>query len=847
MCMHPYFFILHVYSQKGLNLTKVFHVALQDQRSNQSEQSFPLRSLLNIFGAIQRAQKMEFEEEYKSQMVAEWEEVYMDYNYLKAQLKEIQRLRQEKNTPEASVRDLRKKASLYRAFSGLTQQRHYHSLSSSQDDIENQPIMVHSVHRGESETYQTTFLMIAEEGSEYDLSFFKKLDDEFNKVNLFYKAKVEEVIKEAQMFNNQMDALIAFRIKVQNPTLSFHTPLEMIPTPAKFNRKVTVMEVIEEGSTHQEEIDDSEDDKRNAKQTEKQRIEVKEPNKFMGTRSDPLEVLNHVQLNNTLETPLSTIKGFLNISGHTEQNFTKKNLNDVEEQLKQSFIEFFRKLRALKSYCYLNTLAFSKIVKKYDKITSRGAAKVYMKMVDSSYLGSSDEVIKLMERVENAFVKHFYNSNRGKAMSKLIPKAKREKHRVTFSVGFLAGCAAALVLALVLIIRARDIMDHQGASEYMETLFPLNSVYGFVVLHMLMFAANLYFWRRYRVNYSFIFGFKQGTELGHNQLLLLSFGVAVLALTGVLSNLDMQIDPYTKDYKAMSELIPLFLLVFLVTILLCPLNIIYRSNRIFFLTCLFHCICAPLYKVTFPDFFLADQFTSQVQALRSLEFYVCYYGWGDFKLRRNSCNSNKVFITFSFIVAVVPYFSRLHQCLRRLYEEKDPVQGYNGLRYFLTIIAVCLRIAYGHKNGMVLEVLVWVFSISAAVASTYWDIVMDWGLLQIHSKNRLLRDKLAIPHKRVYFIAMVLNVLLRFAWLQTVLDFNVTFLHNQAVIFIVACLEIIRRGIWNFFRLENEHLNNVGKYRAFKSVPLPFNYDEDKVAPKDGKEKGCMLELAESA
>jgi hypothetical protein len=28
-------------------------------------------------------------------------------------------------------------------------------------------------------------------------------------------------------------------------------------------------------------------------------------------------------------------------------------------------------------------------------------------------------------------------------------------------------------------------------------------------------------------------------------------------------------------------------------------------------------------------------------------------------------------------------------------------------------------------------------------------------------------------------------------------------------------------------RLENEHLNNVGKFRAFKSVPLPFNYDEE--------------------
>lgn len=28
-------------------------------------------------------------------------------------------------------------------------------------------------------------------------------------------------------------------------------------------------------------------------------------------------------------------------------------------------------------------------------------------------------------------------------------------------------------------------------------------------------------------------------------------------------------------------------------------------------------------------------------------------------------------------------------------------------------------------------------------------------------------------------------------------------------------------------RLENEHLNNVGEYRAFKSLPLPFiTYDE---------------------
>lgn len=37
---------------------------------------------------------------------------------------------------------------------------------------------------------------------------------------------------------------------------------------------------------------------------------------------------------------------------------------------------------------------------------------------------------------------------------------------------------------------------------------------------------------------------------------------------------------------------------------------------------------------------------------------------------------------------------------------------------------------------------------------------------------------------------------------------------------------MLRNGLY-LIRLENEQVNNVGKYRAFKSVPLPFNYDDD--------------------
>lgn len=63
------------------------------------------------------------------------------------------------------------------------------------------------------------------------------------------------------------------------------------------------------------------------------------------------------------------------------------------------------------------------------------------------------------------------------------------------------------------------------------------------------------------MNYSFIFGFKQGTELGYRQVLLVSFAISVLALLTVLSNLDMDIDPRTKDYNELSEALPLILLV----------------------------------------------------------------------------------------------------------------------------------------------------------------------------------------------------------------------------------------------------------------------------------------------
>ncbi|KAL0732860.1 hypothetical protein Bca4012_009070 [Brassica carinata] len=682
---------------------------------------------------------MKFGKEFSSQMVPEWQQAYMNYGSLKKCLKDIIafKLRTNHAAPRGGAKNhhgggLSRKMTLYRTFSGLVSTPRRHRRGNSHDMEEGVPLTATSgpilVNTTVDRGCETTFLMAAEEGGEYELVFFRRLDDEFNKVSKFYKEKVEEVLKEAVVLNKQMDALIAFRVKVENPEgwgcderaveitqlasdVASSAAAISASSPAGA-RSINIgsnahLEAIQEGgSSRAGRMEDVivEEEEENGASVSTIARDVN-TTKMRALRPAPIDILDRVWLNDTKETPRSTIKGFLQITKQTDLKFSRENLMMIEEKLRQALFVFYQKLRLLKSYSFLNVLAFSKILKKYDK------------------------VVRLMERVEATFIKHFANANRTKGMNILRPKAKRERHRLTFSTGFLGGCIFSLIVALAAIIRTRHLLQQEDQEQYMNTMFPLYSLFGFIVLHIIMYAANIYYWKRY--------------------------------------------------------------------------------------------------KVTLPDFFLGDQLTSQVQALRSIEFYICYYGWGDFRHRKNTCNTS-TYKAFIFIVAVIPYLSRLLQCMRRLFEEKNQEQGWNGLKYFLTIVAVCLRTAYSiQKHQVAWRILAAIFSIIAAIFSTWWDFVHDWGLLNRTSKNRWLRDKLLIPQKQVYFVAMILNVLLRFAWIQTVLDFKFSFMHRETMITVVASLEIIRRGIWNFFRLENEHLNNVGKYRAFKSVPLPFNYDED--------------------
>ena len=116
---------------------------------------------------------------------------------------------------------------------------------------------------------------------------------------------------------------------------------------------------------------------------------------------------------------------------------------------------------------------------------------------------------------------------------------------------------------------------------------------------------------------------------------------------------------------------------------------------------------------------------------------------------------NAISFTHQFSDMSFTYIYVFMQCVRRLCEEKDSIHGYNALKYMLTIIAVIIRTAFELKNGRNWMIMALVSSGVAICMNTFWDIVIDWGLLRRHSKNPYLRDKLLVPHKSVYFAAMV--------------------------------------------------------------------------------------------
>jgi hypothetical protein len=101
---------------------------------------------------------------------------------------------------------------------------------------------------------------------------------------------------------------------------------------------------------------------------------------------------------------------------------------------------------------------------------------------------------------------------------------------------------------------------------------------------------------------------------------------------------------------------------------------------------------------------------------------------------------------------------------------------------------------------------------------------MDWSLLQPHANKRFLRDVRGYKNKYWYYLATVLDPILRFNWIFYSI-YTQDIQHSTLVSFLVGLSEVSRRGMWTLFRVENEHCSNVARFKAFRDVPLPYELE----------------------
>ena len=79
-------------------------------------------------------------------------------------------------------------------------------------------------------------------------------------------------------------------------------------------------------------------------------------------------------------------------------------------------------------------------------------------------------------------------------------------------------------------------------------------------------------------------------------------------------------------------------------------------------------------------------------------------------------------------------------------------------------------------------------------------------------ENKFLREEIVYSSKSYYYFAIIEDFVLRFGWAVSLSLTEMGFsMWGDLITSILSPLEVFRRFVWNFFRLENEHLNNCGK------------------------------------
>jgi hypothetical protein len=242
-------------------------------------------------------------------------------------------------------------------------------------------------------------------------------------------------------------------------------------------------------------------------------------------------------------------------------------------------------------------------------------------------------------------------------------------------------------------------------------------------------------------------------------------------------------------------------------------------------------VTTPMSPPTFFHNYIGDIFTSMVKIFQDLAWTFFFVISGDWMISedRNASMkhvwSQKIWYTNVLIplLTLLPLWFRFNQCLRRYADshQRWPHLG-NAMKYALsmtvTLFGAFHPLTLRSSRDDFIQRLWMLNFITSSLYSFWWDVYMDWGLGRLNFN--MLGPRLMYPSHTSYYVVMALDLVLRFAWVLTLVPphSGASFALPAYLTAVSMLLELFRRTIWGFLRLENEHRSNTAGYRRVDFV-----------------------------
>lgn len=628
--------------------------------------------------------------------------------------------------------------------------------------------------------------------------FFAFLDDELDKIETFYKLKEEEASERLRVLRNQLHQMRDRRIAdIQQAKGQRHPPDEgildgFIPAIALPNGPIKenghpngnghFMRPLSDALTHG--------------------TTIGKTSKAMIGQSSPLGPEAQQRIKDAKQDYVRHKHG-----NEVPYKYAKK-------RLKLALQEFYRALELLKSYALLNRTGFRKINKKYDKAVQARPPLSYMsEKVNNAYFVQSDVVDHHLTAVEDLYARYFERGNHKIAVRKLRSKlGPGDLSSTTFRNGLYVAAGACFGMAGLVDAADRLFSSDPIMSIQTSYLLQLYGGYFLALLLFLIFVLDCRIWSRAHINYVFIFEYDTRHVLDWRELAELP--CLFLFLNGIFLYLNFRQGDQGWFYLYW----PVCLIALTLVIMAFPFRYIYHRARRWWGYSNWRLLLAGLYPVEFRDFYLGDMYCSQTYAMGQIELFFCLYanGWRD----PGQCNSNHSRLLGFF--AALPAVWRALQCLRRYYDSRNWFPHLaNFAKYCCNILYYMTLSIYRIDKTNQNKAVFISFAAINGVYCSFWDVAMDFSLGNPWAKHPFLRDHLAYKTIWVYYFAMVADVVLRQQWVLYAI-FTSDLQHSAVMSFFVSLAEVLRRGMWSLFRVENEHCNNVDKFRASREITLPY-------------------------